>query len=562
MIVYGSPQRTVATSAALAAVYHLAQRAPTEPHADTTRRLLLALGELAQGVADAPDPAPVTVQGLHAALLLVGTALYEQQEPESPGATHAQLNRAFAAVAALTTLPVPPQITIHQPEGFAFYGLYPERYFHAVQAGPLWQMDPALAVCVIGIRSIGTALAAAVGGALAARGATVHVTSVRPSGHPFARELVLDGELLRGIAASAFTAYVVVDEGPGLSGSSFAAVGRALLDAGVAGDAIYFFPAHGHGPGSAAGPTVRAVWDAVRVGPPPVVDLPFSLSDWPVAWRGPRRPLAHAPGWDAAPPFERPAWILEATADRPATLLSFAGLGAYGETAQRRAAATVQAGYAPPATGWSHGWRATPWPDSSPLIPSDFSDAAMQYLAGYVAHATSLYSDSGTAEVTLDTLLEMLYWNTWEALGELATDAIRCYAEPAWRATLAAAPLIAPPPGLRPDEWHIAPDGTPRLVLPLGRLHGHPLPARADPAWTLAVVAANFALDQAAEAAFAAAYVASGGVLPTAARRHFYRLAYAAFRAGRSKLEAEAGGDWAAYGSACERLRSALEGEG
>jgi len=209
MIVYGSPQRTVATSAALAAVYHLAQRAPTEPHADTTRRLLLALGELAQGVADAPDPAPVTVQGLHAALLLVGTALYEQQEPESPGATHAQLNRAFAAVAALTTLPVPPQITIHQPEGFAFYGLYPERYFHAVQAGPLWQMDPALAVCVIGIRSIGTALAAAVGGALAARGATVHVTSVRPSGHPFARELVLDGELLRGIAASAFTAYVV-----------------------------------------------------------------------------------------------------------------------------------------------------------------------------------------------------------------------------------------------------------------------------------------------------------------------------------------------------------------
>jgi len=363
MIVYGNPQHTVPTTEALAAVRSLAQCAQAEPHADTTRRLLLALGELAQGVADAPDPAPVTVQGLHAALLLVGTALYKQQEPEPPGAAwtaQMQLNKAGEAVEAVAGLPLPPQITIHQPEGFAFYGLYPEQYFYAVQASPLWQMDPALAICVIGIRSIGTALAGAVGGALAARGATVHVTSVRPSGHPFARELVLDGELLRGIAASAFTAYVVVDEGPGLSGSSFAAVGRALLDAGVAGAAILFLPAHRHGPGSAAGPTVRAVWDAVRVGPPPAVDLPFSLSDWPAAWRGPSRPLAHAPGWGAAPPFERPAWILEATADRSATLLSFAGLGAYGETAQRRAAATVQAGYAPPATGWSHGWRATP----------------------------------------------------------------------------------------------------------------------------------------------------------------------------------------------------------
>jgi len=185
----------------------------------------------------------------------------------------------------------------------------------------------------------------------------------------------------------------------------------------------------------------------------------------------------------------------------------------------------------------------------------------MQYLAGYVTYTVATYTELGTAEETLDTLLEMLYWNTWEALGAPAAGATRRYAEPTWRATLAAAPLIAPPPGLRPDEWHIALDGTPQLVLPLGRLHGHPLPTRADPAWTLAAVAANFALDPAAEAAFAAAYVAAGGVLPTAARRHFYRLAYAAFRTGRSKLEAEAGGDWAAYGRACEQLRTTLTRE-
>ncbi len=565
MIVYGSPQRTVATSEALTAVRSLAQQAQAEPSAEGMRRLLLALGELAQGVADAPDPNPATVQCLHDALLLVGTAHYWQQEPTLPEAMQAlqaALDGAIVEVATLTNLPLPPQITIHQPEGFAFYGLYPEQYFYAVQASPLWQIDPARRIGVIGIRSIGTALAGALGGALAARGAAVRVTSVRPTGHPFARELVPDAELLQWITEGTFAAYAVVDEGPGLSGSSFATVGRALLDAGVAGDAIYFFPAHGHGPGSAAGPAVHAVWDAVRVCPPPAVDLPFSLPDWPTAWRGSRRPLAHASSWGAVPPFERPAWVLEATTNQPATLLSFAGLGAYGDIARMRAEATAQAGYASPATGWSHGWLATAWPDSPPQIPADFNDLAMQYLVGYVAQIMGTYGEQGTAEETLDTLQEMFYWNTWEALGEPAAAATRRYAEPDWRTALAAAPLIAPPPGLRPDEWHIAPEGTPRLALPLGRLHGHPLPTRADPAWTLAAIVANFALDSIAEEAFCAAYVAAGGVLPSPERRRFYRLAYAAFLAGRSKLEAEAGGDWAAYGMACDRLRTALADEG
>ncbi|MDQ2807013.1 MAG: hypothetical protein M3Z04_08910, partial [Chloroflexota bacterium] len=290
MIVYGSPQRTVATAEVLAAVRTLAQRAQTAPQAGCTRRLLLALGELAQGSADAPNPAPTTIQCLHDALLLVGTALYKQQEPGPQGqaapAAQTELNKALEAVTSVAALPLPPQVTIHQPEGFAFYGLYPEQYFHAVAASPLGQAAAQTRISVLGIRSIGTALAGAVGGTLAALGTTVCMTSVRPTGHPFARELALDAALKQQIAGGHFNAYAIVDEGPGLSGSSFAAVGRALLDVGVAGDAIYFFPAHGHGPGSAAGPAVRAVWGAVRVCPPPADDLPFSLPDWPLDWRG------------------------------------------------------------------------------------------------------------------------------------------------------------------------------------------------------------------------------------------------------------------------------------
>ena len=563
MIVYGSPQYTVSTGAALAVVRRLAQRAATELQADRTRHLLVALGALAQGIADAPDAAPATVECLHEALLLVGGALYHPQQPadQAAPAARAQLNTVVVAIQQLAALPLPAQVTIYQPEGFAFYGLYPEQYFQAVADSPLGQHRAQAQILVLGIRSIGTAVAGAVGGALAAHGAPVRVTSVRPTGHPFARELTLDAELKRQISGGLFSAYAVVDEGPGLSGSSFAAVGQALLSAGVAGEAIYFFPAHGHGPGSVTNPTVRAVWDTVRVCPPPASDLPFSLPDWPSAWRGPRLPLAHAPGWGAVPPFERPVWVLAATADRVATLLSFAGLGGYGDTAQQRATATVRAGYAPPISGWSHGWLATPWPERPPLTPCAFNAAALQQLAQYIAQAMVIYSEPGTAEATLGPLLEMLYWNTWEALGEPAAAVTRRYAEPAWRAVLADAPLIEPPPGLRPDEWHLAADGSLQLALPLGRLHGHPLPAHADPAWALAAVTANFALDGVAVATFDAAYVAAGGVVPAPARRRFYRLAYAAFQAGRSKLEAEGGGDWVAYGAACEQLQRALAAE-
>ncbi len=562
MIVYGSPQRNVTTAAALAGVRTLVGCAQSEPQAEATRRLLIALGELTQGVADAPDAKPLTVSRLHDALLLVGQALYRRQEPPHAlpvGIVEAQLNGVVTLLEAVARLPLPPYITIHQPEGFAFYGLYPEHYFQAAAASPLWQRAPGANVLVIGIRSIGTALGGAVGGALRAHGANVRLITVRPTGHPFARSLPADAGLTQLLAQWQPTAYAIVDEGPGLSGSSFAAVGQALLDLGVAAQAIHFFPAHGHGPGNEAGAAARAVWDVVRICLPPTDgDLPFSLPTWPTAWRDLRRPLAQRPGWGALPPFERPTQLIATPHAVPTTLLSFAGLGTYGETAHVRAVATAQAGYALAPSGWSHGWLATPWTDRPPLTAAAFSSNAIQQLASYLAHASAIYSEPGAAGATLDTLLEMLYWNAWEALGEEAAEATRRYADPLWRAGLADAPLLTPPPGLRPDEWQMDAAGRLQLILPLGRRHSHPLPALADPAWALAAVVADFAFDPATEAAFYTAYVAAGGSLPSPARRRFYRPAYAAFAAGRSKLEAAAGGDWAAYGAACDRLRQLL----
>ena len=83
---------------------------------------------------------------------------------------------------------------------------------------------------MIGIRSIGTSLAAVV--AAAGKGETS--ASVRPGGHPFARTLSIGvrmtGKLL--VAADAKGTrrplFAVVDEGPGLSGELAAACTRLV----------------------------------------------------------------------------------------------------------------------------------------------------------------------------------------------------------------------------------------------------------------------------------------------------------------------------------------------
>ena len=120
-------------------------------------------------------------------------------------------------------------MTIKEPEGYAFYAVYPEMYAMAARALP-----PSAKRLVIGIRSIGTSLGAAV-----ARACGAALITVRPIGHPFARRLALDDALRDHILS--FHDLAIVDEGPGLSGSSFGCVADFLEDHGVAPERIAFW---------------------------------------------------------------------------------------------------------------------------------------------------------------------------------------------------------------------------------------------------------------------------------------------------------------------------------
>src|SRR5262249_8426259 len=119
---------------------------------------------------------------------------------------------------------------------------------------------------VIGIRSIGTTLSAVTASAARLRGIPAERFTVRPSGHPYNRRTEFsDGELVivrSGISCNAV--FLIVDEGPGLSGSSFLSVAESLEQAGVPREQIILLPAHEPNPETLCSPDAARRWRRFR----------------------------------------------------------------------------------------------------------------------------------------------------------------------------------------------------------------------------------------------------------------------------------------------------------
>ena len=123
-------------------------------------------------------------------------------------------------------------------EGFAYYALHPLDFSQLPQP-ILADSRPA---AVIGIRSIGTTLSAIVTAALRQRSRPAERITVRPTGHPYERVTRFSREQNAWIERhnSGGADFLVVDEGPGRSGSSFLSVGEELVRAGVESSRIFF----------------------------------------------------------------------------------------------------------------------------------------------------------------------------------------------------------------------------------------------------------------------------------------------------------------------------------
>src|SRR5256712_2305095 len=137
---------------------------------------------------------------------------------------------------ALNHIACPNQLTTSPSEGFAYYALNPLDIAKPAQEN----IAPHRPAAVIGIRSIGTTLSAVATAALISIGHRAERITVRPEGDPYDRVLLFAVQQsdwikkLREISAQ----FLVVDEGPGRSGSTFLSVGEALISSGVPAEDI------------------------------------------------------------------------------------------------------------------------------------------------------------------------------------------------------------------------------------------------------------------------------------------------------------------------------------
>ncbi|MBY5548107.1 hypothetical protein HFO61_15030 [Rhizobium leguminosarum] len=327
-------------------------------------------------------------------------------------------------------------VRMKRAEGYAFYALYPESY---IEAATISNLPPK--TVVIGIRSIGTGLAALVSAALGAEPAY----SLRPTGHPFERHVKVTPALSKRILADPETDFAIVDEGPGLSGSSFGCVGDWLQANGVASGRLHFFPSHAGEPGPHASKTHLTRW---RDRPRHVVsfdDLTLAAQDpkhrlhtWAAdvvgvarsswrdlsggAWRTVRYrdPSLWPPSYMQ---MEKRKFLMEAEGE--AWHVKFAGLCGSEVDKARRGSLLSEAGFIPRIAGTCYGFIIEEWIDGMPLDNSGVGRPHMvDHLGRYLGfRARHLPARNGGASI--QKLCEMAIFNIAEAAGSHTAEKLR-----------------------------------------------------------------------------------------------------------------------------------------
>ncbi len=284
------------------------------------------------------------------------------------------------------------------PEGYLFYALFPELY---ARVG--WEMareSTETPYVVVGVRSIGTSLSAAFAAGLRAAGRSVTRHTVRPIGDPFSRELIVSSEVESAWreAANRGAAFVAVDEGPGLSGSSLAAAVQAFHRAGVPPDRTAIVCANPPGSLPQAGAEVRRIWQSTAfqtVGAAGEEMLSRRLPALLSSACGAALCLGRDLSWgrwreDAAPMlplFERRKLLLRDDVGGR-VLAKFVGFGAWGAGKAASSCRLAERGAAAPYRGYAHGFLLQDWvgePLADALTVSERSelwDAAAAYYAG------------------------------------------------------------------------------------------------------------------------------------------------------------------------------------
>lgn len=426
---------------------------------------------------------------------------------------------------ALLPREAPDLLHLSPPEGFAFYALHPLDFADMTAQVPLRGGHAA----VVGIRSIGTTLSAVVLAALTKRGIRAERITVRPTGHPYERHTQFSPEQLRWIAAQRANEadFLVVDEGPGMSGSSFLSVGDALLGAGVERSRVRFLCSRAPDVSTLCARDAAVRWNSYQASyVAPATHLPDEARIYIGGgyWR--HELIGHDPAqWPASwSQMERLKFL---SPDR-GTLFKFEGLGRFGAEIRERALALSEAGYIKPNSAAFDGFGAYSLVDGQILDASHLGRDVLKRMAEYCAFRMRAFRSSaaqGTNE-----LETMVRFNVAEEFGIELNGA----------GSLRAEQPVLVDGRMLPHEWVRSRDG--RLMKCDACSHGDdhffPGPA-ADICWDLAGAIIEWEMPPEAQEVLLDTYRDLTRDNPRG-RLPAYMLAYSIFRMAYCKMAAAA----------------------
>ncbi|MDB6123175.1 MAG: glutamate-semialdehyde -aminomutase-like protein [Pedosphaera sp.] len=455
-------------------------------------------------------------------------------------------------------------VTVKIPEGFEFYTLFPEQYCASALQ---WLERNSLSTrnrtaLVVGIRSIGTSLSALVTATLAAAGWQTRRVTVRPTGHPFERKVDFAAHDLDSRSRA-----LIVDEGPGISGSSMAAVAKALAASGFKPEQISFLPGHGGGPGSAASAETHAWWASTVRHVNPLGNLRWNgcsltellaqksavlcneakipssqMQDLSAGqWR--QKVYSNETDWPAVcMPFEKSKYLYS-TRSGVAVLWKFIGFGSIGDNLQSFREPIANEFFNREKTdhltslGYLHGFLALPWINGKPLVQSDANNSeVINAIAHRIIAAVGPPLSAADQADSVSRLSQMLHWNAQEVFGK--NIALRT------QAVIKAACNLPSGPShgdgrMAPHNWIRASDGTLFKTGSLGNRIDHTIVGRQPVIWDVAgaMVEWDFTIASAAPLVRAVNDAFTSAINADALT--FYCMAYAAFQMGQASLCAD-----------------------
>lgn len=364
---------------------------------------------------------------------------------------------------------LPESLSVSPPEGFAYYALHPGDFADAVD-----QLQIRAPIGVVGIRSVGTTLSAISLAALKRKAISSSRITVRPAGHPYDRKTELLPQQVRWARemSQKGAAFLIVDEGPGLSGSSFLSTAECLMRQGIEADRITLVGTRDVDPVQLCTSDASLRWRkfgwkcvASRISERFKESTRLSGGLW--------RDLFLS-GW-----VEKPACWLEMDAVKywsrnGRDLFKFEGFGEGGRKVRDRAAALCAAGFGPGVEDGGDGMSCYQFLPGIALARRDLSTKVLDRLAAYCAFRATEFASGRAAEGFVEDMAAFNY--SQETGRELAIPA---------EILRTACPVICDS-RMSPYEWIQCTDGTLMKVDGCKDGDDHFLPGPTDIAWDLA----------------------------------------------------------------------------